>query len=255
MHRFLGKSGLSGSVRVYLAGDCLEIEEQRPVDIVRHRVFLDDVLMVTRCKRLGWIFLTVAGLFAGLFGLTATIMFILGLPLAGAIFGAIALALAVAFVVRIMIKMDVITVQGRRRHVEIAFGMDKAEVKATFDDIVAAVREKIEETNARLARERPVEVVPDVGPPPEWAPVPKPAAEAIDVDADISEAMKEFQATVAPPAQAPELPTPTKPPPAPKPVEEELPPFMPAWRPPPQPRKLDSPDAWLPPKKSDNDNP
>ena len=44
--------------------DCIENEERLTVDILRHRIFLDDVLMVTHSKRIGLFFVALCGLAA-----------------------------------------------------------------------------------------------------------------------------------------------------------------------------------------------
>ena len=62
MYQYLGRGGFNSGVRVYLANDCIEVEDRRPVDIVRRRVFLDDIVMVTHSRRFGWLYLMPAAI-------------------------------------------------------------------------------------------------------------------------------------------------------------------------------------------------
>src|ERR1043165_4216848 len=76
MHSYLGKGGVNGNVRVYLSEDCFEIEEQLPVDIIRRRIYLDDVLMISHCRRFGWMYLLSTGLAAAFMGFIALILLV-----------------------------------------------------------------------------------------------------------------------------------------------------------------------------------
>ena len=169
MRTFLGNGGESKKTRLYLDADCIEIEEEHTVDVMRRRIYLDDVVMVTHSRRFGWQFLANTGI--PLFGFViAAISFIV----AGSRWAFIAcafgcIAFLIPFVHRLITRLDVITIFGRRKRAEITFGRRKEFVQNRFDTIVAAVREKMAATQARIEREKPAPVAVDVGPLPEVA--------------------------------------------------------------------------------------
>lgn len=172
MKMFLGKGGARGNISVFLTADCLEIEEQFAVDIARRRIYLDDIVMVTRSRRFGWFRLLTAGLRASFFGFAALVTLISTREFAvAAVLGVIAAIFAGRGVLRLIARMDVITVFGRRKKVEINFGLDKKQLQPRFDLLVNAIREKIAATNARIEREKPAQLIPDAGPMPIATPV------------------------------------------------------------------------------------
>ncbi len=170
MKSFMGKGGTGGNARVYLAADCLEVEQQLPVDILRQRIYLDDVLMVTRSQRFGWQYLLACGAIAAICGMTALGLAISGYTVACLILVIIAAAATVLFAVRLILRLDVITIFGRRKRIEIVFGFNKESVQDRFDKIVAAVREKIQATEWLQN-----EAAAAAAPPPAIAEFPQPA--------------------------------------------------------------------------------
>ena len=179
MKTFLGKGGVRGNISVFLTADCLEIEEQFSVDIVRRRIYLDDIVMVAHSRRFGWFYLVAAVMGAMLFGLAALATLIAKGELAiVVVLGVVAMLFAGVGALRLISRQDVITIFGRRKTVEIVFGFDKKQIQARFDSIVNAIREKIAAVNARIEREKPPPVavpepiaVPDAEPMPEVIPI------------------------------------------------------------------------------------
>ena len=263
MHSYLGKGGVNGNVRVYLSEDCFEIEEQLPVDIIRRRIYLDDVLMISHCRRFGWMYLLSTGLAAAFMGFIALILLVNELLWAGLGLSLITLAFGTMFLSRLVSRLDVITIHGRRKRAELTFGIKKDNVQPMFDKLVRAVQEKVAATNARIEREKPIPVMPEMPPPPEWATAPLPGTMPAEKKppewaaaqppampvSPLKETFDEFRKAIDAPS-APGTP-PTPPAAAPKRPDDELPPFMPPWRKPVEPERApDSRDAWLPPPKT-----
>lgn len=169
MRTYLGIGGTTGKSRVYLGTDCLEVEEDLTVDVIRRRIYLDDVLMVTHSRRFGWYFLVTMGVLSGTFALTSLGFLIESEIGAAALFALVSIGFIVPMVVRLITRVDVITIFGRRKQAEITFGMNKTLIKSHFEKIVNAVREQIEVTKARIEREKPPEPLPEIGPTPEAA--------------------------------------------------------------------------------------
>ncbi len=171
MRTFLGTGGEIKKSRVFLDADCIEVEEEQYVDIVRHRVYLDDIAMVTRSRRLGWTYLARMGVAGGIFGIMA-LGFALGKEYATAAICTVpTLGFGIAFLYRILTKVDVITIFGRRKRVEIAYIRKKEKIAQHFEQLVTAIREKIAVTAARIEREKPTTPAADLGPMPEGPPV------------------------------------------------------------------------------------
>lgn len=153
---------------VYLAGDCIEAETRDIAEIQRNRIYLDDVAMVTASRRVNPSYI------AQMLIVSACLIVALGLSIIGAVAGRgdqimaiLATSLGVGsailvgqLLIHLAVKEDVITVYGRRRKIEMRFGLFK---RQRFDDayslVLNSVRDAMAQTNARLERERPPEPV------------------------------------------------------------------------------------------------
>jgi hypothetical protein len=135
--RFLGRyNNLVSRHAIYETDDALEIDEQDNFEIVRKRVFFEDVLLVTMHERTGILAIFVSVGFAALFGLIAAIA-------SGGTswtFAALALPLLTNGVLRIVRKETVITVFGRRSRARIRFPLRKARAHQLYGELCAHVR-------------------------------------------------------------------------------------------------------------------
>ena len=141
---FLGTNSSFGSrERSYLIADGIEIDEFDGYDVIRKRVFFDDVLFVTYHRRFGLAFLLLTGISALLcfsvalpallagsteWTVMAVVMFVVGAP-----FG-------IAFLLRLILRQDVVTVFGRRTRATLRFSFLKARARRTFEEICDRVR-------------------------------------------------------------------------------------------------------------------
>ena len=170
----LGRNNQWGSKqKVYISTDCLEIQESegasllmRSGNVLRKRLYFEDVLLVTYHRTYGFFFL---GLFGGLFllfsGAGAVIYFITSEPLPALmsilLYGVPCL---IVFILRMIFQKDIITVYGKRTKAELSFDFRKARAREVFNQICELVRHKQEALAARIQAETlssmPVEVFP-----------------------------------------------------------------------------------------------
>ena len=158
--------------RVYMREDCVEIDELDHYDITRWRVYFEDVLAVTRHKIYGWSFVVAMCLINALLLL---IMFAVSASGGGSIGALIMLIIAAPFllllILRLVLRVDIITVCGRRTRAEMQFFLRKGKARRVFEDLVQRVSLTQAELEARYATEE-VAAGPSFGPPPAEAAVP-----------------------------------------------------------------------------------
>jgi len=186
---FLGRDqNLAGYRRVYEIEDGLEVDENSFVEIERTRVYFDDVLGMTYHRQMGVGFLIFTGLFALFLGALTLAVAVenRGEPVAALVLGCFTLPFVAAFVLRLALKVDVITVFGKRTMASMKFGFRKERAREIYRDLSRKIRACQEKAAASLPKppappEAPLP--PSFAPPPEGAsegkpaPPPPPAAE------------------------------------------------------------------------------
>lgn len=133
-------SDLGSWQRVYETPDALEVDESSGVTGTRRRVFYDEVLLVTFHSFTGW---AVAGLAAGAAGLMGLIA--LALWAGGETRTAVTILfftlLAAAFaVLRMAVKVEAVTVYGRRSRARVSIWLNKDHARTTYLRLCARVR-------------------------------------------------------------------------------------------------------------------
>jgi hypothetical protein len=133
--------GFSSVERVYRTRDGIEVDELEGYDVTRRRVLFDEVLLVTHHQEMGWPFVV-----AMLMLLTFTGFMSLGLaaiePSVGlwtAFF--FVLPLVVLLALRIILRVDVVTVLSRRTRARIPFWFQKDRGREVFRLIARLARE------------------------------------------------------------------------------------------------------------------
>ena len=154
----------------YQLPDAVEVESSQNYEIVRRRVFFDEVEMVTLHRERTPLFLIFTGLYAGFFTMIGLVLLATDTMPAPLIFFAIALPGLVAFILRAIFGVDVVTVTGTRSQAAIRFGMRKQRARETYGALCSAVRD----THRRLEREYAAEAPPVAAPPAEDVPMPPP---------------------------------------------------------------------------------
>jgi hypothetical protein len=134
---------LLGTDAIFLTSDGLDVDASQNYEVIRRRVFFDDVTLVTLHHERGVAFLLTTAAF-GIFFLALAI-FIVALNFnawpAALPFFIIGAPSFLAFVVRLAIGRDVVTVFGRRSRAVLRFGVFGSQrAREVYGQICAAVR-------------------------------------------------------------------------------------------------------------------
>ena len=151
--KVIGKSvSFAGGEVVYQTADGFEIQKTDHYKVEEVRVFYDDVMLVTIHRELGVPFVIFTGL-ASLFFIALAVFFYFVDPNtwpASVMFGIIAAPFVVLFLIRVILKLDVITIFGRRSTARMRFRFRKQRARQVYGEVCAAVRQ------AQRRREEPV---------------------------------------------------------------------------------------------------
>ena len=169
---FLGREqGLGGYRRVYRIEGGLEVDENSFIEIERTRVYFDDVVAITYHREIGTAYLVVMGVFAVIFLTLALVVYLSTKEVAGlAVFLGFAAPFTLGFLLRVLLRVDVITVYGQRTKARLNFSFRKERARGIFQDLTRDIRARQEKAASAL---RP----PPQPPPPDLPPSP-PAAVA-----------------------------------------------------------------------------
>jgi hypothetical protein len=140
---YVGKAtGLALRQRVYQTREAIEIDEVEGYDVTRRRVFYDDVLLVTHHQFVGRGFVIAASLLTLAFAALAWVVAQQDRT-AGLFVGALSsLPFASALLLRVVLKVDAITVCGRRTKAQVHFWFRKRRARELFARICRAVKER-----------------------------------------------------------------------------------------------------------------
>ena len=163
-----------GSDVAFLSNDSVDLDQSMNYQVIKKRVFFDDVQLVTLHRERGLWFLLTTGAWGLLW--IAIAIFIVAIefdtwPVALGFF-AVGAPAALAFLIRLAIGRDVVTVAGRRSRVALKFGMfRKQRAREVYGQICAAVRRT--QSRATRAATPPAEFA--APPLPPDVPLPPPA--------------------------------------------------------------------------------
>jgi len=164
--RLLGRNRtMAGRSSVYENADGLEIEANEQYETLQRRVLFEDVVLVTLHREIGWGYVLAHSAIAFVFLLIAGSLFAAAAPIAVTLiftaFGAPSLVLAI---VRMIVKVDVVTVFGRRSKAAIRFPFQKRRAREVYGRICARTRQ----VQTQLAAENAEPATP--APPESFAP-------------------------------------------------------------------------------------
>lgn len=148
---YLGKlASMTRRQRVYRTADALEIDDSEDYDIRRFRLFFDEILLVTYHQRVSFWYLTGLMLLVGFSGLAALA---LGTSIdwivAAVTFSVLGVPCLVLSVLHLVLKVDVVTVYGRRTLARMEYSYRKQRARETYLLIGRLAREHQD----RIARE------------------------------------------------------------------------------------------------------
>lgn len=157
---------------VYRTPVGIEVDELDHFEVVRKRVFYDDVLLVTYHREQSWGFIVFAAFVTLLFGLLAVTAASVP-PLAMTLAAVAALALVFG-TMRLLMKVEVVSIFGRRSKAAVRYQFRKAFARQMFNEITANVAA----AQRRLAREIAENEPPEAAAPPAEELPPMPEGEA-----------------------------------------------------------------------------
>jgi hypothetical protein len=136
----------SGRQRVYEARDALEVDDFEGYAGQRRRVFYDEVLLVARHRRVGWPLALSALMLAFFVAMLAVVLALASQVTAALVMGlGLGLPLLAFAVVRMAVKMHVVTVYGRRSQARVQFWMQGRRATQAFQRVCARVRQAQEQ--------------------------------------------------------------------------------------------------------------
>lgn len=155
----IGKSSsLFGREAVWQLSDGFEIQSKESYEVVRRRVLFEEVVFVTHHRTYGAAYLIATGVVAFFFMAIAFVIIAAAgfdsWPVA-LVFALIGLPPLVAFMLRLMFRLDVVTVYGKRTKASIRFRLRKQRAAQVYAQITAAVRAAQERMRRELATEEP----------------------------------------------------------------------------------------------------
>lgn len=145
------RSGIASRVRVYRTADALEVEELEGYDVTRKRVFFDEVLLVTyhRCVGAGWV--AAVSLLLGFAALLSAAVLAANRSAGLVLLVCLPLPLLALLVLRLTLRVEAVTVYGRRSRAQLHFWFRKRRAREVFQLV------------CRLARERQAGAAPAAG--------------------------------------------------------------------------------------------
>jgi hypothetical protein len=159
------RTGLGAVERFYRTRDAIEVDELEGYDVTRRRVLFDEVILATYHREVGWAFvvtmlilLTFVGFFTMIIaiadfksGVVATVFFVL--------------PILAALVLRLALRVDVVTVHGPRTRARIPFWFQKDRARAVFRLVCRLAREH-QDRRAQTRAARSPNAPPPAGAPP-----------------------------------------------------------------------------------------
>ncbi len=164
----LGKgSSLSSRHRVFRTPDAIEVEEVEGYDVTRRRVWLDEVLLVTYHRTVGWAFVAVMLAFMALVGFFGLVFMVANPSVESAGYVAVLLLpFVLPLALRLLLRVDVITIYGRRTKAEMQFWFRKAQARQVYQQVCRLARERQQRLRSAPGARRPAPPPPPSRPPP-----------------------------------------------------------------------------------------
>ena len=124
---------------IFETTDAIEVESREGYEVTRKRVLYEEVLLVTFHRAVGLPYVISVGLVGLIFGTVALIA--IREPAVSITFGLLALPFLTACVVRLVLKLDFVTVFGRRSKAVIRFAVRKRRAREVYGRICSRTME------------------------------------------------------------------------------------------------------------------
>ncbi len=124
---------------IFETADGIEVESREGYDVTRKRVLYEEILLVTFHRTTGWPYVILFGLVAVIFGTLAVSL--IPEPVLPITFGILALPFLAVCVVRLVLKLDYVTVFGRRSKAVMRFAIRKRRARETYGRICSRTME------------------------------------------------------------------------------------------------------------------
>jgi len=135
------RNGVSSRQRIYQTADAIEVDELEGYDVTRRRVYFDDIVLVTYHQFLGWPFLVLMGFLLAVSALFTLVAFEGGWVPGLVVFSISALPCLIAIILRLVLRMDAVTVYGKRTRAQIPFWFRKQQARQLYRQIGGLAQE------------------------------------------------------------------------------------------------------------------
>jgi hypothetical protein len=147
---------------VYETPDSIEVVSREGYEVTRKRVLYEEVLLVTIHRATGPLYVTFTALAAFFFGALALVFqFAMKATPVAIVFGILALPFLIACVIRLLLKVDFVTVFGRRSKALMRFTFRKRRAREVYGRICA----RAVEVQRAMAGSQPAAAAPVEEPP------------------------------------------------------------------------------------------
>jgi hypothetical protein len=136
------ESGIATRQRVFETEDGIIIESTDQYELSRKSVLFEDVVLITYHREIGWTYVLVLTAIVSIFLAVAGISFGSGAPLSVAgTMAAFASPFVLAILVRLIMKVDVVSIFGRRSRARISFSFRKRRAREIYGRICHLTRQ------------------------------------------------------------------------------------------------------------------
>jgi hypothetical protein len=133
------ESGIATRQRVYETDDSIVVESTDQYELSRKSVLFEDVVLITYHREIGWLYvLVLAALTLAFSGIAAT-AYASGAPLK--VTATIAAPILIALIIRLVMKVDVVSVFGRRSRAAIHFSFRKRRARELYGRLCYRTRQ------------------------------------------------------------------------------------------------------------------
>jgi hypothetical protein len=136
------ESGVATRQRMYETDDGIIVESTDQYELTRKSVLFEDIVLITYHREIGWLYVLLLTVLASAFLAIAAVSYASGAPLqAAAIIAAVSTPFVIAIAVRLVMKVDVVSIFGRRSHAAIHFSFRKQRARELYGRLCARTRQ------------------------------------------------------------------------------------------------------------------